>query len=294
VKALLESAGDLVISVHPIQTGVALRILRDAGSQVPFVTMVTDPVVPPLAWLCPDVDLCLVATERARAVAECAGVPANRLHVTGLPVRESFSQVHSFPKTEARRRVGLQPDIPLVLLAGGGAGIGPLTELTQALVAEFHASGIKAQLAVLTGSNSALRSSMQTADWSLPVHALGFVSDPAAWFSAASLLLTKAGPSTLWEAASAGLPMILTGFIPGQEESNVAWVEEAGAGVFAPRPQRAAAIAAQWLRGGPPVLDPIGARARALAKPEAAKNVVKLALSLLYRFQSENHLAGAS
>jgi hypothetical protein len=70
LAAALESAcPDLVISVHPIQTDVPLRILRELGSRAPFVTVVTDPVSPPVAWFCPHVDLCVVATEQARDMA---------------------------------------------------------------------------------------------------------------------------------------------------------------------------------------------------------------------------------
>ncbi len=135
---LLENAGDVVISVHPIQTGVPWRILRDAGSRAVFVTMVTDPIAPPLPWFCPHVDLCLVATEPARRAAEQAGMPPHKLHVVGLPVRQSFAVAGAMPKPDARRRLGLPPDMPLILLAGGGAGIGRLLELVRALVTELR------------------------------------------------------------------------------------------------------------------------------------------------------------
>jgi 1,2-diacylglycerol 3-beta-galactosyltransferase len=291
---LLENAGDIVISVHPFQTGVALRILRDAGLRVPFVTMVTDPVAPPLAWLCPDVDLCLVATEQARAVAEDAGVPAEKLRVVGLPVRRSFTALGAIPKAAARCRLGLLPGLPLMLLAGGGAGIGQLLDLARALMAELCASHVDAQLAILTGSNGALRRRLETEAWPLPLHALAYLADPAPWFEAADLLLTKAGPSTLCEAGSAGLPMILTGFIPGQEAPNVTWVEEAGAGVYAPEPSQAATIAAQWLQGGAPILDAIGARARALVEPGASAEVARLTLALLGERAASNRPAASS
>jgi 1,2-diacylglycerol 3-beta-galactosyltransferase len=293
VGPLLENAGDIVISVHPVQTGIALRMLRDAGSRVPFVTMVTDPVAPPLAWLCPDVDLCLVATEHARTVAEGAGMPAERLRVVGLPVRRSFTAAGAIPKEAARCRLGLLPGLPLILLAGGGAGIGRLLDLARVLMVELCASRIDAQLAILTGSNDALRRRLEAEAWPLPVYALGYLADPASWFGAADLLLTKAGPSTLCEAGSVGLPMILTGFIPGQEAPNVTWVEEAGAGIYAPEPSRAATIAAQWLRGGAPILDAIGAQARALVEPGASAEVARLTLALLGERAASNRPAAS-
>ncbi len=278
---LVENAGDMVISVHPIQTGVPLRILRHAGSRATFVTMVTDPIEPPLSWFCPDVDLCLVATEQARRTAERAGVPASKLHVVGMPVRQSFAAASATPKPDARRRLGLAPDMPLILLAGGGAGIGRLLELTRVLVTELRAAHVEAQLAVLTGHNALLQSRIRAEDWSLPVYALGFVDDPAAWFAAADLLLTKAGPSTIYEAGCAGLPMILTGFIPGQETANVTWVEEAGAGIYAPEPAQAARIAAQWLSGGAAARTIVAAHARTLSRPDSAAVIADLLLSFL-------------
>jgi hypothetical protein len=60
----------------------------------------------------------------------------------------------------------------------------------------------------------------------------------------------------------------------------VTWVEEAGAGVYAPEPSQGAAIATQWLRGDAAILDAIGARARALVEPGASAEVARLTLAL--------------
>ena len=43
---------DIVISVHPLQTVIPLRVLRELGNPAPFITVVTDPVTPPLYWFC--------------------------------------------------------------------------------------------------------------------------------------------------------------------------------------------------------------------------------------------------
>ncbi len=133
---------------------------------------------------------------------------------------------------------------------------------------------------MLTGHNAVLRSRLHAETWALPVHVLDFVGDPAPWFAAADLLLTKAGPSTLYEASYAGLPLILTGFIPGQEAANVTWVEEAGAGVYAPQPAQAARVAAQWLNERA-TLETVAAHARTLAPPDAADIVADLVISYL-------------
>ena len=70
-----DQKADLWISVHHLQVDAVLWMLREQGSAAPFVTVVTDPVTAPAAWFCPEVDLCVVATEAARAVALGCGSP---------------------------------------------------------------------------------------------------------------------------------------------------------------------------------------------------------------------------
>jgi 1,2-diacylglycerol 3-beta-galactosyltransferase len=282
-EPLLANAGDLVIAVHPLQTAIPLRILREAGRRTPFLTVVTDPVSPPAVWFCPDVDCCVVATAPARQAALDAGMPGQKVRVAGLPVRRSFVAAGRSSKAEARRALGLDPSVALALISGGGAGIGNLLPLTRALTAEIHRAGARAQTVVLAGRNEALRRRLDAEEWDASVRVLGFAPDPACWLAAADLLLTKAGPSTLGEAACTGLPVIITGFVPGQEAGNVTWVTSHGAGVYAPDPHEAAALAVRWLQGDPAELAALAASARALAQPDAAEAIVQVALGMLER-----------
>jgi 1,2-diacylglycerol 3-beta-galactosyltransferase len=48
------------------------------------------------------------------------------------------------------------------------------------------------------------------------VHPLGFVNNMAEYMVAADVLVTKAGPGTIAEAAAVGLPVLLTSFLPGK------------------------------------------------------------------------------
>ena len=86
--AMRGQEADLWISVHHLQIDTALWLLRRQGSRAPFVTVVTDPVTAPVAWFSPKVNLCVVATEAARAVALGCGVPSDRVRVIGLPIRQ--------------------------------------------------------------------------------------------------------------------------------------------------------------------------------------------------------------
>jgi 1,2-diacylglycerol 3-beta-galactosyltransferase len=99
--------------------------------------------------------------------------------------------------------------------------------------------------------------------------------------AAADVLLTKAGPGTIAEAACLGVPTLLTGFVPGQEEENVAWAERNGGAVFEPRPRHAAALVERWLRSGGAELAAMSERMRAMGRPEASRHIADAALALL-------------
>ncbi len=188
---------DVVVTVHPLQTEIPLRVLRELGNPAPFITVVTDPVTPPVAWFCPEVDLTIVATEPAKRTAMECGVPADRIRILGLPVRQAFASIWGRPKPGARAQLGLDPDRPMALLTGGGAGIGKLLPLARAIARSLAKASHGAQMAIIAGRNQILKKQLQSAPWPVPVKVLGFVEDMPNWLAAADLLITKAGPGTL-------------------------------------------------------------------------------------------------
>lgn len=272
---------DLVISVHPLQINLPLRVLRSAGNRAPFISVVTDPVTPPVAWFCPDVDLCVVATEPARQAALANGLEPSKVKVIGLPIRRAFAEICGRSRPDARAGLGLRADLPLVLLTGGGAGIGKLLSTAKAITGRLAREETPAQMAIIAGNNDVLLRRLRSESWPIPVTVLGFVEDMASWLAATDLLITKAGPTTLAEAACAGVPVLITGFVPGQENGNVTWIEQHNAGEFVPEIAQAARLVGEWLRPGNPQLEEMAIRARAIAQPEAASRIVEAALHFL-------------
>ncbi len=271
---------DVVVSVHPLQTEIPLRVLRELGNPAPFVTVVTDPVTPPVAWFSSEVDLTVVATEPARDSAIACGVPAERVKVLGLPVRRAFSTIWGRSKPAARTQLGLEPSRPLVLLTGGGAGIGKLMPLARAIARRLARAPYAAQVAIIAGRNQVLMKQLQSVKWPVPVKVLGFVEDMPNWFAATDLLVSKAGPGTLAEAACAGLPVIITGHIPGQEDGNVTWLEEHGAAIYAREPKRVGGLVSELLQPDNPLLARMAAQSRSLAHCDASTLIAQAVLDL--------------
>jgi 1,2-diacylglycerol 3-beta-galactosyltransferase len=91
---------------------------------------------------------------------------------------------------------------------------------------------------VVTGRNKRLYAHLQRtkSNLEIPLTIFGFVQNMPELMRAADVIVTKAGPGTICEALSCELPIILSGYVPGQEEGNVTFVTENDVGVLAMDP----------------------------------------------------------
>ena len=103
--------------------------------------------------------------------------------------------------------------------------------------------------------------------------------------NASDVLITKAGPTSVAEALASELPTILSGFIPSQEEENVEYMVNIGAGVLAEKPERIVATLKSWLKSDSK-LKQMSVAARAEARPRAAFD----AADIIYKLASEKPL----
>jgi 1,2-diacylglycerol 3-beta-galactosyltransferase len=263
---------DVFVSFHPAFNHGALRAMDDTKIKPPLITLVTDLATAHAFWIAPDVDCCLIPTDEVRQRALAYGVPEDRLVETGLPVSPRVVRTAQEDQAAVRRRLGLETDLPVVLIVSGADGMGPVGRLCRAVA---H-SGLEARLVIIAGRNKQLRAKLSAESWPLPVRVEGFVRNMPKWMRAADLLVTKAGPSTISEALVMGLPMVLSGALPGQERPNVDYVVQGGAGIWAPTPSRVAAAVKDLMRPGNPKLAKMAARARALARPDAAQRISEI------------------
>ena len=105
---------------------------------------------------------------------------------------------------------------------------------------------------------------------------LGFITNMAEYMVAADLLISKAGPGTIAEAAAVGLPVLLTSFLPGQEEGNVDVVIQNKFGGFVAdtNPFAVAHEACGWLKNKH-LMDEMSSHAMSAGVPSAAEDIVK-------------------
>ena len=264
-RLVCEQPADVVVSVHALfSRPVMWAYRRFCEQRPPFVTVVTDLQTTHAFWYERHVERCLVPTREAYARALRFGLRPDQVRLTGLPIHPQFGR-DVLSRVQARRALGLQPLLPVVLLVGGGDGVGPVYPIAR----ELDRRATPFQLVIVAGRNEALRARLSAAHWRHPTLIYPFVSHMAQLMAAADILVTKAGPTTIGEACTVGVPMVLSGAIPGQEEGNIAFVVEGGAGVYAPRAQHVADTVSTWLAEGETAIARRAARARALGHPDA-------------------------
>ncbi|MBN1535858.1 MAG: galactosyldiacylglycerol synthase [Anaerolineales bacterium] len=265
---------DVIVSVHPLAAAPILRTLKNK-KHPPFITVVTDLVTTHALWYHHLTDLCVVPTEIARQRAIIFGMDAEKVRVIGLPVSDRFC-VPPGDSTSIKKELGWPVNKPVILLVGGGEGMGPL-EKTAIAISE---AGLPASLVVITGRNIKLKERLQATNFQIPTFIYGFVKEMPEFMRGADILVTKAGPGTICEALNAGLPMILYSRLPGQEDGNVTYVVNEGAGLWAPTPQEIVAGLSTWLYQ--PEQRQIAAQAcRRIARPQAARQIAQIIIEQL-------------
>jgi 1,2-diacylglycerol 3-beta-galactosyltransferase len=280
-QALTHFAPHLIVSVHPLVHEITLLARDRLGHDAPIATVVTDLASAHPLWYHPAVERCFVASEEAFQRGLQAGLRPGQLQLSGLPIRPAFAQSPK-PRDELRRELGLHADLPAALLVGGGEGIGPVGAIARAVARQLAGpNGPRGQLVVICGRNQRLQQRLAAYNWPILTVIQGFVHNMPEWMTACDCIITKAGPGTIAEALVCGLPIILSGFIPGQEEGNVPFVVNNGVGVFARQPEEIAAIVGRWFGPGAAERLQMAERARTLGHPKATLEIVEALAALI-------------
>lgn len=270
----------VIVSCHPLTGRAAvLASRRGLAASVPTVTVVTDLAEVHASWRYPLTSRLAVASPQARAACLARGVPPAQCAETGLPVaaRALAAAPHLHERATLRRSLGLGERDFVVLLAGGGEGCGGLARRTAAILRNFP----DVHLVTACGRNDRLRLRLaqEAATSGGRLTVLGFVGNFTDWILCADVVVTKAGPGVIAEAACCGTPLLLTSHLPGQERGNAAIVARAGAGRSA-HGSRAMLRELAMLRGNPAALAAMRAGCVSLARPRAAAEIADIIAGL--------------
>jgi 1,2-diacylglycerol 3-beta-galactosyltransferase len=267
-----------IVSFHPLtgMAAVAARDRRAPGAAV--VTVVTDLARTHAAWQYADVDLIIVP-----AASPASGRPrrpaGGALATAGLPVTREFwgGPLLARERVVLRRSLGLNEAGFLVLLTGGGEGSGGIARRAAAILRRFA----DVRVVAVCGRNARLKRRLDrlAARSGGRLTVTGFTASMADLLRCCDLLVTKAGPGTIAEAACCGAPMLLTSHVPGQEAGNAELVAAAGAGRCLPGVRQLVAEIGRLREDRGPV-DAMRAASARMSGPAAAARIAELIAGL--------------
>jgi len=198
---------------------IAALIKRDLRLEAPLVA-VNDDYDADRAWVQPEVDLyCFVTNELGQELVQY-GAAGSRIANWGVPLSPGYD----VPREREKERAEvcgwllLDPNLPIVLIAGGGEGVGKIEEVAARLLSLDQPA---VQLIVLTGRNERLKSRCER----IAVNGSAVRPRVLSWvgpeqmprlMSAADLMVSKLG-STFNEAIASELPIIAMEPPPGAE-----------------------------------------------------------------------------
>lgn len=159
--------------------------------------------------------------------------PKERIVKTGNPVRKNIVSLN-ISREDAKRRLGFNPNRPLVVVVGGSLGARTINDAMKTAVKELLDKG--ASVLWQTGklyADECRNATANIADENLKV--MPFVADMDLAYCAADLMVSRAGASTISEIQLTGMPSILVpspNVAEDHQRKNAEALSSAGAAVM--------------------------------------------------------------
>ncbi len=260
---------DAIVCTQANPFAVLSAYARRQGNPIPILGVITD-FRPHRGWhVKPDEHIrYVVPTETAVQRLMILGTPADRIHTFGIPIQADV--------LAARRRSVSRENGRRILVMGGSRGLGA----RYATIRHLDRAAADFTIDVVTGTNRRLRKQLLAArhKFKHPIRIRGYVQDAMALMRRASLLIGKPGGLTSAEALAAGPPMVIIRPLPGQERGNTEMLVRNGAAIHLDRDRDLPAVVAS-LFANPALLDMMAERAKAIGRPNAARDIAAAVLA---------------
>jgi 1,2-diacylglycerol 3-beta-galactosyltransferase len=213
-KVIKEEQPDLIVSTHPFISPQTIF----GKITVPFITVVTDLGLPHRVWFDKKADKIITPTKKMALYGNKFIHSTDKTTAIDYPLKKEFD-----------KKVASKGFTNKLLLLGGGTGAGNLKSQAQILLTSFP----KKTIVVVCGHNNTLQNSLRNLK-GVRMQTFGFVDNIADLISEADIVITKAGPGTIAEAATFKKPLIITSWVGLQEKDNINFVVENSLGLYIP------------------------------------------------------------
>jgi len=269
-QLIQEYKPDLLITTHPLHVGVVSYLKASGRLNLPFISLVTDYMAHQF-YVNSFVDAYIVGSPYTKDTLTEKGVPENKIHIFGIPVREEFRQP----------RLVRNNDVFTLLIMGGSMGIPYIRKCLKTLMENRH----HLRILVVCGSNRKLWTDLAKKyagtfnDKDVVIY--GFTSNIYDLMDQSDVIITKPGGLTASEAINKNIPIIIPFFIPGQEEENTEILVKAGVAVRTSRISELNPLIDSFCLN-PGLLEEMRENASDLARQLSPGSIVGLADQLLY------------
>lgn len=219
VRSLVQEFRPHVIaSTYPVFSFLNAKIRKsNPAMKIPFFTVITDSTQINSAWYRCPCDGSIVADEHTADVLRGDGVPEQKIHVLGFPVGLKFENLTPVAASQPWK----------VLFFPGGTSARAISTLR--LLGSLNNVSVD----VVTGRRKATNEAIAAAGLPKRGSLTGWTDQMPELMSSHHLFIGKAGGATVQEAIAAQIPFLVSHIVPGQEEGNIAFIEQMGIGALA-------------------------------------------------------------
>jgi len=244
LQKIKDEKPDIILSCHSPMNAMLSHWKGKGEIDVPVHSVVTDYKVHRM-WAHDNIDQYYVATGGAKEDLKKFGIDDGKIAVTGIPIKPEFAKPSGLSKIEMKKKLGIDPNMPMVLMMGGSLGLGRFSEVAKAL------SELKTpvQMVCITGKNQAKKAELEELREGLkmPLTVLGYTKNVNEWMEACDMIVSKPGGLTTSEIFAKNIPMIILDPTPGLEEMLIPNITETGAAFNVKGPDEAAKLVEQVL-----------------------------------------------
>ena len=194
----------------------------------------------------------------------------------GIPIDPTYADMPR--RTDARRKLGIEPEVPTILVSGGGIGAGPIEEVADSMI-----DCASWRVEVVCGSNGSLYEHLRDKFYPFRhIGVSGFVENMPDYYAASDVAIIKPGGLSSAEATAAGAAILLIDPLYGLERYNSDYLLEHGAARVVQETRLAGEQVGELL-SEPETLEALRRRAKSIAKPYAARDIAGVVMADLQR-----------
>lgn len=271
VRAIRDFKPDVLVGVGGYGTVPPVIAARTMG--LPYVLLEQN-VRPGKAnrFLAPGAARIYVQWEAARSGFPGCG---KKVVAAGSPLRKGL---HRIPQGQALERFGLESGRPTLAVVGGSQGA---EALNRGVVESLNGTASRLQILHVTGPSQMGQVKEAYARKGARAVVVDFVSDMHSLYSAADLVVSRAGAMAIAELAAFRTPSVLVPIARSSgdhQRENARAVERAGGAILVEEgpalPGRLGPIL-EKLAGGDPIFEAMRERLGPLARPDAARAILE-------------------